>query len=172
MKLTSLTLAFASLSLIGYGQAAAPAQPRMLCLYVDLNALSPADLAKAQDAAVKFIEMQATPADQITVMTYNSRINVLTDFTNDHVKLVGVLRGIMPGQVGAPDDVSAHLQGIRAAADLLGALPQKKAMIYFSSGVLRTADAQPGMSATVDSLMRANVSLYPVDARGLVPAPR
>jgi hypothetical protein len=105
-------------------------------------------------------------------MTYSSRLNVLMDFTNDHDKLTAVLRGIMPGQITAPDDASARLQGIQSAAAVLGNLPQKKAVIYFSTGVPRTADTQAAMSSTIDSLMRANISLYPVDARGLVAPPR
>jgi len=142
-------------------------------MYFDLASLSPADLATTQDQAIKFVERQATPADQIAVMIYSSRLNVLTDFTNDHDKLVEVLRGITPGQIAATDDASARFQGILAAAATLGNLPQKKAVIYFSSGVpVRNADTQVAMSAAVDALMRANVSLYPVDARGLVAPPR
>jgi VWFA-related protein len=169
MKLITLTLAFASFSLTAFGQAAAPARaPRILCMYFDLASLSPADLATTQAQAIAFVEKQTTVADQVTVMTYTSGLRVLTDFTDDHDKLVEVLRAIMPGQIAASDDASARFQGIQAAAAVLGTFPEKKAVLYFSSGALRTGDTQAAMSATINSLMRANVSLYPVDARGLV----
>jgi VWFA-related protein len=176
MKLT--TLALASISLAAFGQVPAPTPTqsapahRLLCLYMDLTSLSPADLASAQASAIQFVEKQATPADLVAVMTYTSQLNVLQDFTDDHDKLTAVLRMIMPGQLTAPDDASARLQAIQAAAAVLGSFPEKKAILYFSTGVpLRTADNQAAMSAVVNSLMRANISLYPVDARGLVAAP-
>jgi hypothetical protein len=78
----------------------------------------------------------------------------------------------MPGQVAVPDDVSARLQGIQAAAGVLEALPEKKAILYFSRGIPRTAAIAEALSATLDSLERANVALYPVDARGVVAPPR
>jgi VWFA-related protein len=175
MKLNTLALASISLAALGqvaaFGQAPAPA-PRLLCLYLDLNSLNPADLATAQDQAIAFVEKQATPADRVAVMTYTSRINVLQDFTDDHDKLVAALRAITPGQITAPDDASARLQGLQAAAAVLGGLPQKKAMIYFSTGVPATADAQAAMSATIDSLVRANISLYPLDGRDQIRVPR
>jgi VWFA-related protein len=171
MKLT--TLALASISLAAFGQAPTPAPAhRMLCMYFDLASLSPADLATAQAAAIRFVEKQATSADLVAVMTYSSQLNVLQDFTDDHDKLTALLRTIMPGQVTAPDDASARFQGIQAAAAVLGTFPEKKAVLYFSSGALRNDDTQAAMSATINSLMRANVSLYPVDARGLVGPPR
>jgi VWFA-related protein len=171
MKLTTLALASISLAAFGQGPTPAPA-PRLLCVYMDLTSLSPSDLATAQDQAIQFVQKQATPADQIAVMTYSSRLNVLTDFTNDHDKLVEVLRGIMPGQVTASGDASARLQGIEAAAAVLGNLPQKKAVIYFSNGLPRTGEDQAALRAATAALTRANVSLYPVDARGLVAPPR
>jgi VWFA-related protein len=171
MKLT--TLALASISLAAFGQAPAPTPaPRLLCMYLDLNALSPADLTTAQDQAIEFLEKQATPADRVAVMTYTSRLNVLSDFTNDRDTLTAVLKAIMLGQVSTPDDFLARLQGIEAAAAVLGAIPDKKAVIYFSSGIPRTSEDQAGIRAATAALARANVSLYPVDARGLVAPPR
>ena len=52
---------------------------------------------------------------------------------------------------------------------MLGALSEKKALVYFASGVSRTGsenDAQ--LRATINSAIRNNVAFYPIDARGLV----
>ena len=52
---------------------------------------------------------------------------------------------------------------------MLGALPEKKAMIYFSSGVNKTGvENEAQMRATTNAAIRANVALYPIDARGLI----
>ncbi len=165
MKLIGLTLTLASISLAAFGQvpAATPA-PRLLCLYLDLSSLGPADLAAGQDQAIAFVEKQAAPADQVAVMTYTSQFAVLQDFTNDHGKLVAALRAIMPGQAAAANGPSARLQAIQAAAAALGSLPGKKTMIYFSTGVPVTG--QPDLRSTIDALIQANISIYPVDARG------
>jgi hypothetical protein len=55
---------------------------------------------------------------------------------------------------------------------MLGNLNEKKALVYFASGIrLNGVDNQAQMRATVNSAIRANVSLFPVDARGLVALP-
>ena len=54
------------------------------------------------------------------------------------------------------------------ATKKLAAYPEKKALIYFSSGLTLTGlENQSQLRATVNSAVRANVSFYPVDARGL-----
>lgn len=95
-------------------------------------------------------------------MTYTSRLNVLQDFTNDRERLVAVLRTIMPGQMAASDNVAARLQGIQAAAGVLQTLPQKKAVLYFSSGIPRTADTAEALSSALQSLELANLAIYPI----------
>jgi hypothetical protein len=52
---------------------------------------------------------------------------------------------------------------------MLGALSERKALVYFASGLrLNGVDNQAQLRATVNAAIRANVSFYPVDARGLV----
>ena len=47
--------------------------------------------------------------------------------------------------------------------------PEKKALIYFSSGIPKTGvENQSQLRATVNAAVRANVAFYPVDATGLV----
>ena len=55
---------------------------------------------------------------------------------------------------------------------MLGQLNEKKALIYFASGLrLNGTNNQAQLQATVNAAIRANVSLYPIDARGLVALP-
>jgi hypothetical protein len=52
---------------------------------------------------------------------------------------------------------------------MLGTLNEKKALVYFASGMTRNGvDNQAQLQATVNAAIRANVSFYPIDARGLV----
>src|SRR5262249_51611199 len=62
-----------------------------------------------------------------------------------------------------------QLSALQTAVKMLGNLNEKKALIYFASGMrLNGVDNQAQMRATVNAAVRANVTLFPVDARGLV----
>ncbi len=51
-------------------------------------------------------------------------------------------------------------------------MPEVKTLVYFGSGLrLNGADNQAQLRATVNAAVRANVTLNPIDARGLVAAP-
>ena len=52
---------------------------------------------------------------------------------------------------------------------MLGQLNEKKVLVYFASGLqLNGIDNQAQFQSTTNAAIRANVSFYPVDARGLV----
>ena len=50
---------------------------------------------------------------------------------------------------------------------MLGSLNEKKALIYFASGLrLNGVDNQAQLHATINAAIRAGVSFWPIDARG------
>ena len=52
---------------------------------------------------------------------------------------------------------------------MLRPLPEQKSLVYFASGLrLNGVDNQAQLRATTNAAIRANVSIFPVDARGLV----
>jgi VWFA-related protein len=185
MKMTRLVLSLTALSLALHAQAppATPA-PRMLCMLFDLSTLDAAAQSRARDAAVKFVQQQATPSDRIAVMTYTSQLNVLQDFTESRDGILAALQTIMPSEAGngaaaipgAEFNIfmaDRQLAAIQRAVELLAVFPEKKAMIYFSSGIPKPGvDNQAQLAATTNAAVRANVSIYPVDARGVVAVPR
>ena len=62
-----------------------------------------------------------------------------------------------------------QLSALETARKMLGSLNEKKALVYFASGMQRNgADNQAQLQATINAAIRANVSFYPIDARGLV----
>ncbi len=64
------------------------------------------------------------------------------------------------------------LAAIESLAQMLRGVPGRKSVIHFSSGLQRTGvDNQAQLRATEDAANQANVSLYTVDARGLVALP-
>ena len=61
-----------------------------------------------------------------------------------------------------------RLRALKTLAEALMPIQQKKAIIYFSAGMQRSgADNQVELRAAVNAAVRANVAIYPVDARGL-----
>jgi len=61
-----------------------------------------------------------------------------------------------------------RLRGLKTVCDSLRSWEQKKAVLYFSSGMQRSgSDNQVEMRAAVNACVRSNVTLNPVDSRGL-----
>src|SRR5262249_11054507 len=168
---------------------------RLLALYVDMPAMPVPDQLRAIGAARKFIDTQMTPADLMAILKFSAgAVRVLQDFTDDRAELLKGLQLLTVGEgqgfdEAANDDSAAdtgtafgqdtseftisnpdrQMAALETAAKMLGTLHEKKSLIYFSSGLrLNGVNNQAQLQATVNAAMRANVSFYPIDARGLV----
>ena len=61
-----------------------------------------------------------------------------------------------------------RLRALTTLAEALTPIQQKKAILYFSSGMQRNgSDNQIELRKAINAAVRANVSIYPVDSRGL-----
>jgi VWFA-related protein len=61
-----------------------------------------------------------------------------------------------------------RLRALKTLAEALAPVQQKKSIIYFSAGMERNGqDNQVELRAAINAAVRANVSFYPVDTRGL-----
>jgi hypothetical protein len=64
------------------------------------------------------------------------------------------------------------LAALEDAARKLQYYPEKKALVYISSGIQKSGvDNQSQLQATVNAAIKANVAFYPIDARGLMATP-
>ena len=164
MKITRLIFCLTTLSLALSAQTPAP---RMLCMFFDLNTMDATAQSKALASAIKFVQQQATPTDRIAIMTYTAQLNVLQDFTDSRDGILAALGTIMPNTNIAAGSGNP-LQAIQAAILVLAPLPERKAMFYFSSGIPKNGiDDQEQLRATTNAALRANVSIYPIDARAI-----
>ncbi|HXR79224.1 MAG TPA: VWA domain-containing protein [Bryobacteraceae bacterium] len=168
---------------------------RLLALYFDMTAMPPPDQLRAITAAEKFIRTQMTAADLMAILRYaGGSVDVLQDFTGDHNRLLSILETLAVGEGQGFDestsDASAsdtgaafgqddsefnifntdrQLSALQTAANLLGQLSEKKSLIYFASGLrLNGLNNQAQLHATVNAAIRAGVTFWPIDARGLV----
>jgi VWFA-related protein len=61
-----------------------------------------------------------------------------------------------------------RLRALKALAEALAPIEQKKSILYFSAGMQRSGqDNQVELRAATNAAVRANVSIYPIDTRGL-----
>jgi len=171
---------------------------RLLALYFDMTAMPPQDQGRALQAAQRFIRTQMTGSDLMAVLSFSGgAVQVLEDFTADRAKLLETLQTLIVGEeenfTGLPADASApdkgaafgqndgefnlfntdrQLSALQTAATMLGRLSEKKSLLYFASGLrLNGVDNQAQLHATVNAAVRAGVSFWPIDARGLVATP-
>jgi hypothetical protein len=64
------------------------------------------------------------------------------------------------------------LEAVEALANMLRSVPGRKSVIHFSSGITRTGqENQATLRAATDAANQADVSLYTMDARGLLALP-
>ncbi|MGH9397474.1 MAG: VWA domain-containing protein [Terriglobia bacterium] len=148
---------------------------RLLTLYFDMTAMPPADQIRALTAAQNFIKTQMGPDDLVAILRYaGSGVDVLSDFTDDRDRLLSILETMIVGEgqefAEATDDASTsdtgaefgqddsefnifntdrQLAALQTAAEMLAQLSEKKALIYFASGLrLNGLDNQAQLHAT------------------------
>ncbi len=168
---------------------------RVIVLYFDFSAMEPDQIDRCVDAARKYINAQMQPADIVALVSLSTNMRVDLDFTDDKTKILSVLssyssgsgQGFAAGDTGSaegaaetggsytPDDTDYNtfsadwkLLALQSTMQALGKIAQKKSLIYFSNGISQTGtDNQSALRAATAAAVKNNVSIYPVDIRGL-----
>ncbi len=168
---------------------------RLIILYFDLSSLDTEYLVRSIDAARAFVLDETGPQDLMAVATYDSTLNLMQDLTNDRELLLKILESLSPVETGkteedlsdseeseevyVPDNVQfdifntdRRLSALETLAKMYREFPERKSLIYFSSGVTTTGtENNAQIRSTVDNANRSNMSIYTVDSRGLVALP-
>ncbi|MBV9759160.1 MAG: VWA domain-containing protein [Acidobacteriaceae bacterium] len=167
---------------------------RLIVMLFDFSSMQPAEQIRAKQAAIAFLTNQMTASDTVSIMIFGNTLQTVQDFTSDRDLLIATVNKFRVGDSsenaafadeGADSqDVSGQfvadetefnifnadlkLAALEDAARTLGQYPEKKALIYISSGIQKNGvDNQSQLRATVNTAVRANVAFYPIDARGL-----
>jgi len=167
---------------------------RLMVMFFDMTSMPIQDQKRAQTAALKFLRTQITPADMVAIMTFSSDVKVVEDFTDDRDVLEKDIKSLIIGEgqgfeINNQDDSASdtgaafqqddtefnifntdrQLSALETAVKMLASLNEKKSLVYFASGIQRNGlDNQAQLRSTINAAVRANVSFYPIDARGLV----
>lgn len=168
---------------------------RLMLLFFDFSAMDPEQIDRAVEAAQKFVSAQMQPADMIAIVSLATDLHVDLDFTSDRDKIQSVLKaytssegqGFDNGSSGSAEG-SAETGGAFTADDsdyntfsadrkilaldsimkTLGKIRQKKSMIYFSNGISQSGtDNESALRTATAAAIKANVSIYTLDVRGL-----
>jgi len=154
---------------------------------------------RIQEAALKFVREQMKPADVVEIMYAGTGpLKIVQDFTTDKDRLEEVVKSFQIGAASELAGVAGNggdsttgedtgtafnadetefnifntdkqLATLESASKMLAAFPEKKALLYFSSGISKSGfDNQASLEKAVNAAKRSNVALYPIDARGLV----
>jgi VWFA-related protein len=166
---------------------------RLLVMFFDMTSMPLADQVRAVTAAESFVKNQMTKSDLVAIMSFSNDIKVIEDFTDDRDLLIKDIKSLIVGDgqglaganadEDASDDAAAfnpddsefnifntdrQLSALESAVKMLGTLNEKKALVYFASGMQRNGtDNQAQLQSTINAAIRSNVSFYPIDARGL-----
>jgi VWFA-related protein len=169
---------------------------RLIALLFDFSSMGIPEELRAQKAAIDFLNKNMTASDLVEILIFSTQLKTALEFSSDREALISTIKSFRVGEgaelaaqgtVPDPNDDSGSplftadetefnifntdlkLIALETAARQLGAFPQKKALVYFSSGITQTgAENQAQLRATVNTAVRANVSFYPIDARGLI----
>ena len=172
---------------------------RLIVLMFDLSSMEVEDLDRAIAAAQHYVNDQMQPADLVALVSYGTSPTVDQDFTSDKALLLrGLARysgiegqGLQAGgsgstngtaDVGAaytPDEneynyinIDLKLYAIADIARSLERINAKKSLLFFSGGLTRTGiENQASLHAAVNAAVRANMSIYSADIRGLQALP-
>lgn len=172
---------------------------RLIVMMFDLSSMQVEDLDRAVTAAKDYVQKQMQPADLVALVSLGTSLSLDQDFTSDKSLILRQLdryngnegQGMAAGGDGTtsgtqdlsasytPDEseynyvnTDVKLYAIEAVSKALQRIPQKKSLLFFSGGLTRTGiENQASLNAAINASVRANLSIYTVDVRGLEALP-
>jgi VWFA-related protein len=171
-------------------------QRHYLVLFFDNASTSFANQMYARKAAEKFVDNNTGPNKYIAVANFSGTLQITQNFTNDPDRLRAVITGVKFSSVSTKDGPSLSTGGIgtstsggglpaslntpgafgirnvllalRSLAKGLADVPGRKMVVFLTEGFPVNDELRSEMTATIDACNKSNVSVYPVDVRGLV----
>ena len=81
---------------------------RLIGLFFDMTSMQPLEQARAQEAAIKWVQSQMTAADLAGVMTFGSKFRMVREFTDDRDLLIQTIKGLTLGDSKRPPGPGCH----------------------------------------------------------------
>ncbi|MCU1268465.1 MAG: hypothetical protein JWM21_4783 [Acidobacteria bacterium] len=130
-------------------------KPFSVVLTIDTSSSTRFQLNEIQDAAIAFVN-QLQPADRVMVVTFDDKIRVLADFTNDRHRLREAILQTRPGN-GTKLYEAVDMIINQKLANIDG----KKAIVLFTDGV-DTTSRHASYESTLRDAEELDALIYPV----------
>ena len=167
---------------------------RLIVMFFDLTSMQPEDIERSVDAARNYINKKMQPADIVAVVSLDNTLSLDQDFTQNKQLLLNAVNSYSAGsgqgfQSGATSttnqvedttsftadeseyndlNTDRELFAISSISKSLAYINEKKSMLYFSGGIQRDGiENQASLRSAINAAVRANLSIYSVDTRGL-----
>jgi VWFA-related protein len=159
---------------------------RLLVLFFDMMNLFGSDRFRTFAAADQFVRSRMKTPDLIAIMAFQRGVvSLLQNFTDDRDALLNILAKLMYSDnddidnpvvpFGQESDefnlfnTDRQLSALQTAVNMLRPVNEQKSLVYFAGGLrLNGLDNLAQLRATINAAIRANISFFPVDSRGLV----
>ncbi len=167
---------------------------RLIVMFFDITSMQPEDIERSQEAARNYINHQMQPADLVAVVSLDTSLSLDQDFTQNKQLLLAAVNsysgdqssGFQAGATSTTNQVEdttsftadeseyndlntdRELFAIASVSKSLAYITEKKSMLYFSGGIQRDGiENQASLRSAINAAVRANLSIYSVDTRGL-----
>jgi VWFA-related protein len=160
------------------------AEPHFLVLFFDETRMAAQDLYLARQAASRFIDANSGPRRQMAIVSYNSSLTIVQNFTDNAGRLKDALnrleasttvnasptgqgRDRSAAMAAAADNFGSRnmMQALAGLAQGLGVLPGRKSLVLLTAGIPSSAEAKSMVNGTIESASRSGVAIYPVNVR-------
>jgi VWFA-related protein len=167
---------------------------RLIVFFFDLTSMQPEDIDRSVEAAKNYVNKQMQAADLVAIVSLNTSLSLDQDFTANKAALLHAVgtyngsegQGFAPGATSTTNTVEdstaytadeseyndintdRELFAISTISKSLAYIDEKKSLLYFSGGISRDGiENQASLRNAINAAVRANLSIYSVDTRGL-----
>jgi len=154
----------------------------------------PSSIQIPQEAARNYVNHQMQPADVVAAVSLDTSLSLDQDFTQNKQLLLNAInaysgeqgQGFQAGATSTTNQVEdttsftadeseyndlntdRELFAIASISKSLSYITEKKSLLYFSGGIQRDGiENQASLRSAINAAVRANLSIYSVDSRGL-----
>jgi VWFA-related protein len=183
-----------SFSVEANGAAPSDNRRHYLVLFFDNSTMQLSDQMQARQAATKFVEANAGPDRYIAIVDFGGTVRIAQNFTADAKRLQQAVKDLkfssvspnaepvqlatlgVPSLYNVEADFGARtlLLALRDVARSMASVPGRKSLVLLTAGFPMepsdpaTPQRQSELTAVINECNKANVSIYPIDVRGLV----
>lgn len=152
-----------------------------IVLVFDYSSMDAGDQIRARQAAVRFADATAGPNRRLAVANLDAGLQIAQIFTGELGRIKDAINGsksadlfanagnnaLIGSSASAELGARAKFQALNRLAQELSAVPGRKTVVLFTSGISVRSDQKGVLTDTISACNRADAAVYPVDLRDL-----